>query len=122
MKLSKKDINEIRGALRQAFHRSEYYRAFLESKTYSKPRYKKDGTRHKVDNKCVICANCGGEYLRDSINIDHIERIGSFNNLDECQDFINKLYCDYSNLQVLCFGCHEEKTAKENTLARLNLD
>lgn len=118
MELTKKEINAIRGALRTTFHRSEYYKTFLESVTFSVPRYKADGTRHKVDYKKCTCVDCGGDFLRNQINVDHKHPIGSFTSLNEIERFIKRLYCGYSNLQILCKECHKKKTAQERKFSR----
>ncbi len=79
-------------------------------------RYKK--TNPKTGNLIWWrdCDNgCGTSYmLQDSLfEVDHIEEVGSFKG--SWDDFINRLYCGQSNLQALCFSCHEKKTL-EGTL------
>lgn len=63
------------------------------------------------------CAMCNGLYPETETAVDHIEPVVDpevgFTNWD---DFINKLYCEEDNLQVLCNGCHDEKTKKEKEL------
>lgn len=50
--------------------------------------------------------------------MDHIVPI-----IDPCvgftdwDEFIENLYCELDNLQVLCWSCHEEKTGEERSLA-----
>ena len=117
-KLSKKEINDIRGALRRCFHRSQYYKSFVDSKAFKVPRYKNDGTRHKVDFTMYTCAHCMRDYLKKDIQIDHITQIGSFKSLDEIERFIKRLYCPYDNLQILCKACHKEKTSQERKFNR----
>lgn len=116
--LSKKEINDIRGALRQCFHRSNYYKVFVDSMAFKVARYNKDGSRHKVDLKHYTCAMCASSFLKKDIQIDHINPIGSFKSLDEISKFISRLYCPYDNLQVLCKSCHREKTNDERKLMR----
>jgi 5-methylcytosine-specific restriction endonuclease McrA len=116
--LSKKEINDIRGALRQCFHRSNYYKVFVNSKAFKVARYNKDGSRHKVDLKKYECASCARSFLKKDIQIDHIDPIGSFKSLDDISRFINRLYCSYDNLQVLCKSCHKTKTAQERKISR----
>lgn len=54
------------------------------------------------------CAHCE-EWFRDyEVEVDHIDEVGGFNG--NWDDWINRMYCDQSNLQVLCIGCHALKT------------
>lgn len=56
------------------------------------------------------CANCQGEFPAKLVDVDHITPIGFDKTWDE---FINGLYCEKENLQVLCKPCHKAKTLKE---------
>ena len=56
------------------------------------------------------CNKCNEEYPAKLVQVDHIEPIGFNRTWDE---FINGLYCERDNLQVLCVTCHKEKTLKE---------
>lgn len=114
VKLSKKEINDIRGAIRTCFHRSEYYKNFILLNSRKIDRYKLDGGKHKVMLRVFTCNDCNEDsLLQKDINVDHIIPIGSFKALDEIQDFVRRVYCDYSNLQILCKDCHKIKTDRE---------
>jgi hypothetical protein len=67
-----------------------------------------------------VCAECKHEYPLKEVQIDHIEPVvvpkEGFVSWDK---FIERLYCDKTNLQVLCKPCHKEKTANEKK-ERLN--
>lgn len=56
------------------------------------------------------CAVCGKEFVQSRVQVDHILPIGSCKTWDE---FIEKLFCEKDNLQVLCKSCHKRKTKKE---------
>lgn len=60
------------------------------------------------------CAKCKKEFPLSDIQVDHIEPVvdptTGFTNWD---DFITRLFCDESNLQVLCVTCHNKKTDSE---------
>jgi len=43
--------------------------------------------------------------------VDHIIPVAA--NATTWDDYINNLFCDSDNLQVLCIGCHKKKTVKE---------
>lgn len=65
------------------------------------------------------CACCTGLFPAKEVQVDHINpiidpRIG-FTNWD---DVVHAMYCEQSNLQVLCLTCHKEKTAQERAIAK----
>ncbi len=55
-----------------------------------------------------------------NVLVDHVEPIidpdVGFTNFD---DFIEGLFCETDNLQVLCKSCHDRKTKEENERAKL---
>ncbi len=61
------------------------------------------------------CAACEGIFKEKETQIDHILPVVNistgFVSLD---DFANRLFCDESNLQILCLSCHKLKTKNEN--------
>ena len=62
------------------------------------------------DAKHYSCATCGGEFPQREVQVDHIEPIGTCPTWDE---FIEKLFCEKDNLQVVCKPCHKIKTKEE---------
>ena len=60
------------------------------------------------------CASCKQEFTAKDVQVDHIKPVvdpkKGFTTWD---DFIDRLFCEKKNLQVLCVGCHKEKTKKE---------
>lgn len=70
-------------------------------------RYKNGTEKFRV---MFRCAECGELFKNDQVDVDHIEEVGSF---EDYNTFIERLFCDKSNLQVLCKeGCHAAKTKK----------
>lgn len=67
------------------------------------------------------CKACKAEFSSRDIQVDHIEAVTSptegFTSWDV---FIDRLYCEQENLQVLCVKCHKKKTMKETTQRALN--
>lgn len=57
-----------------------------------------------------LCAKCQLEHVAKDVQVDHIKPIGFDKTWDE---FINGLYCEADNLQVLCTACHKIKTLSE---------
>lgn len=69
------------------------------------------------------CATCEKTFGRTEIHVDHIKPV--INVKDKTIDFswdkyINSLFCDVSNLQVLCVSCHQAKTDIENNIRKIN--
>lgn len=62
------------------------------------------------DAKHYRCAACEGDFPQSGVQVDHIEPVGSTSSWDE---FIEKLFCEADNLQVLCKSCHKKKSAAE---------
>ena len=59
------------------------------------------------------CAACQGEFTQKDVQVDHIVPMGP--GLD-WTEFINGLYCEQDNLQVLCTTCHKVKSLAERKL------
>lgn len=58
-----------------------------------------------------LCAKCRKDFPKTSVQVDHIEEVvlDKFTTWDE---FIERLFCNSDNLQVLCIPCHKKKTKK----------
>lgn len=120
--ISKKDYNKcknaVRSAIRQQFSRSAHYKAFKDSKkVYWKkktisPNFKVS-YRKRVSYECACCKEL---HPGSEINVDHIEPIGYgvFGDIKDAALFYELVYCPHDNLQILCKGCHDKKTKKEN--------
>lgn len=109
----KKDLNQIRTGLRQAFIRSKYKAQFLSAKRIEIPKYKKNGELAKRPLIKYECNHCKGEFSQAMINVDHIEPVGTLYSLNDVPRFFDRLFCTYDNLQVLCKDCHDVKTKKD---------
>lgn len=57
-----------------------------------------------------LCATCQEEFVAKDVQVDHRIPIGTDKTWDE---FIEGLYCEADNLQVLCLDCHKKKTLSE---------
>lgn len=61
-----------------------------------------------------LCNGCGEEFPAKDVQVDHINPVVSpSKGFKTWDDFIDKLYCEKDNLQVLCLACHKKKTADE---------
>lgn len=111
---------QIRGANRRLFARSPIVREKLEESRQEFPRYKKDGSRHKRNWVKRECEVCNTWVSAAHIVVDHIDPVVppggfdySFNMWERISIFLQRLWCDKSNLQRICDDCHKKKTAKE---------
>lgn len=57
-----------------------------------------------------LCAKCKKEFTSKDVQVDHIKPIGFDKTWDQ---FIDKLFCEKENLQVLCVPCHKKKSKEE---------
>lgn len=96
----------IRSALRQASTRwPPRYQVLGDAFTRVKTN-KKSGRKAKH----FRCATCKGEFPQKEVSVDHTKPIGSTKSWDK---YIEALFCEKDNLQVLCKPCHKDKTNKE---------
>ena len=66
--------------------------------------------KSKRQAKHYLCAICGEAFPSTGVQVDHIVPIGR--NLS-WNEFIEALFCEKENLQVLCKPCHKIKTKEE---------
>ena len=64
-------------------------------------------SRAKVSAGMYKCNYCGLLKFRESVEVDHIIPVGSFDNWD---GFISRVFPHIDGLQVLCIPCHLIKT------------
>jgi 5-methylcytosine-specific restriction endonuclease McrA len=63
------------------------------------------------------CADCGEEFPQKEIQCDHINPVVSpLDGFIDWDTFIDRLFCEASNLQVLCTSCHNKKTKEEKKI------
>lgn len=97
----------IRSGLRQ---KSRWWKPITECKLKAKRAYKGNNKRQKFEYQCNQCKNW---FPEKQINVDHIEPAGSLNCAADLPGFVERLFCEQDNLQVLCTSCHDVKTKLE---------
>ena len=97
----------IRSGLRQ---KSRWWKPIAECKAKAKRAYKGPLKRQKFEYQCNQCKNW---FPDKKINVDHICPAGSLNSAQDLPGFIERLFCEVDNLQVLCETCHNAKTKSE---------
>lgn len=97
----------IRSALRQ---KSRWWKPILQCKLAARRAYKGPNKRQKFEYQCAMCEKW---FQEKKINVDHIVPAGSLNCAADLPGFVERLFCEKDNLQVLCESCHDEKTKIE---------
>ena len=96
----------IRSALRGAFRRWGPKSDVLAD-AYTRTKTNKASGRKAKHYRCAICK---GEFVAKGMQVDHAIPIGTFVSWDQ---FIERLFCESSNLQAICKKDHKEKTKQE---------
>ena len=97
----------IRSALR---NKSRWWKPITECKQKSRRPYTGPNKRLKFEYQCN---ECKGWYPEKQINVDHIIPAGTLTCSADLSGFIERLFCEQENLQVLCEKCHDIKTQNE---------
>jgi 5-methylcytosine-specific restriction endonuclease McrA len=97
----------IRSGLRQ---KSRWWKPITECKLKAKRIYKGPNKRQKFEYQCN---SCKAWFAEKNVNVDHIIGAGSLNCGADLDGFVNRLFCESDNLQVLCTKCHDYKTKLE---------
>lgn len=98
----------IRGALRKAATRYPVKFAVKEAARRAKPKSK--AGRHRFEYRCVGCKKW---FPDKEVQVDHIVPAGSLKTYDDLPSFVERLFCEADNLQVMCKPCHQLKTNEE---------
>lgn len=74
--------------------------------------YKGPLKRQKFEYQCNYCK---GWFPDKKINVDHIRPAGTLRCAADLPLFVETLFCEIDNLQVLCSNCHDKKTKDEKS-------
>jgi len=96
----------IRSTLRRAFTR---YPVKHQVKINNR-RIKKGSKRFEYQ-----CEACRGWFPNSQIEVDHINPAGSLKTFDDLPGFVERLFCEEDNLQLICKPCHLKKTKEERS-------
>ena len=99
----------IRSALRQ---KSRWWKPIAQAKAKAKRSYKGPNKRQKFEYLCNVCNNW---FPDKEINVDHIIPAGTLRCAQDLPGFVERLFCEVDNLQVLCETCHNKKTQDEKS-------
>lgn len=59
------------------------------------------------------CASCSELFKSTEVQVDHIKPAGTLKTYSDLPGFVQTLFCESDNLQVLCKACHDVKTKEE---------
>ena len=104
----------IRSGLRQ---KSRWWKPITECKAKAKRAYKGPLKRQKFEYQCNQCKDW---FADKKINVDHIMPAGTLTCAQDLPGFVERLFCEVDNLQVLCTDCHDIKTQNENGRRKRN--
>lgn len=99
----------IRSALRQ---KSRWWKPITQCKLDGRRVYKGTNKRQKYEYQCNKCKKWHPD---KNINVDHIIPAGELNCAQDLPGFVERLFCETDNLQILCKTCHDKKTKLEKT-------
>jgi len=119
--------SQIRSAIRRAFSRSPVVKEVKDSVRTEHDQYNKDGSLAKKKAVRFECAVCHKLFKGTDCAVDHIDPVIPIDQEFKGWDvFVERLWCDKSNLQVLCsyklkhidkhnneLSCHHKKTQQE---------
>jgi 5-methylcytosine-specific restriction endonuclease McrA len=97
----------IRSGLRQ---KSRFWKPITQCKMKARRPYKGPLKRQKFEYQCNECEKW---FPEKKINVDHIHPAGTLRCANDLPGFVERLFCEIDNLQVLCEACHNVKTQNE---------
>jgi 5-methylcytosine-specific restriction endonuclease McrA len=99
----------IRSGLRQ---KSRWWKPITQCKLTNRRNYTGPLKRQKFE---YLCNECKGWFPDKKINVDHIIPAGSLQCAADLPGFVERLFCEADNLQILCETCHNKKTQNEKS-------
>lgn len=95
----------IRSCLRQ---KSRYWKPIQEAKKLARRKSQSSNKKLKFEYQC---AECKGWFADKEIAVDHRIPAGALNKADDLPEFVERLFSEVDNLQILCEAkCHPAKT------------
>jgi 5-methylcytosine-specific restriction endonuclease McrA len=108
-------------ALRTVFFQGPLRKSILDGNRIERPYIKKDGTTSSRPRVFYACSACGIEMKQVEVAVDHIEPVVELDGFKDWNTYIGRLFCDPSNLRILCKPCHKQKTGEERKQRNANV-
>ena len=64
------------------------------------------------------CATCGEDFPAKGVQVDHILPVVPNSGFTSWDSYIENMFCEKENFQVLCVDCHKIKTKEERIATR----
>lgn len=80
-------------------------------------KFKNGKPEHRTMFKCCDCEEL---FHREDTHVDHREPVVGPEGFTNWDDYINRLFCDSTNLAVICVLCHQLKTNSEQEVRKEN--
>lgn len=106
----------IRSALRQ---KSRWWKPIAKAKEAARRKFTPPKGSKSKQRWEYQCAACKGWFPEKQINVDHKNPAGSLKCAADLPGFVERLFCEIDNLQVLCSKCHDKKTEYEKKISRI---
>ena len=99
---------KIRGALRQVARYMPQKLECLQKAIHPTEKGVRGGALY-------ICNHCGLCFKPKEVHVDHIYPVVPVEReVRDWNEYIERLFCNSSGLQVLCIDCHQKKSNEEN--------
>lgn len=112
-RMTKRELGLLKGAINRVFPRSELYRQAMD-KLRTLTHYV-DPKRPRVKT-WKFCPTCNTPQAKSDFQVDHISpRVPIGQSFDQMtlDEYIDRTWCDLSNLQPCCKSCHKLKSKAE---------
>jgi hypothetical protein len=109
---------------KQKLNKKNFAIAGLRRQSYKWPARSEALRNGKIGRNQYICKMCSATkvYGRKDIQLDHIDPIVPLTGWVSFDSFIDRLFCETKDLQVLCKAHHKEKTDKERKKRKIYRD
>lgn len=112
--IDKKTKGSIFNFIRLSFRQAPQVREALNLAVHPTIKGPRGGKRY-------TCADCKDAKSEPETQVDHIDPVVPYGMMQKdmtIDEYVERLYCDVSNLQTLCSDCHKEKTNSERKKRR----
>lgn len=92
----------IRSALR---NKTRFWKPRLECLKRARRVYSGPNKRQKWEHQCVVCKSW---FMQKYVEVNHKVPAGSLRSKEDLPLFVENLFCEIDNLEVVCKECHKK--------------